>query len=398
VTSRTTVQQPFRAALPAVILVAMIFFLNFISRVVMAPLMPVVQQDIGFTHAGAGYLFLALAGGNAFGLLLNCVVSRAMSHRKTVAFSAFMTGSMALAIPLAEAYAVLLVSMFGLGIAAGLYLPSGIAVVTSLVRSGDWGKTMAMHELAPALSFVVAPLLAEAALFLLDWRSVFTALGSAQVLMGLWFSRAGRGGEFPGLVPGPAVVTAIVKRPVFWLLVLFFSLAIGSAIGPYSMLPLYLVDSHGYSRTSANQLLSYSRILACFMPFLAGWITDRRGPKPAIGLFLGLTGSALVLLGVASGPLLVAVALMEPLFTVFMFAPGFTMLSMSFPPEQRSIAVALAGPFNALLGMGLIPTFLGHMGDLGRFDMGFLILGGVLLSGLSLLPFLPEGTAGKSGS
>lgn len=397
-TSNTVPQQPFRTALPAVLLVAAIFFLNFLCRVVMAPLMPVVQQDLGFTHAGAGHLFLALAGGNATGLLLSGFVSRATNHRKTVGISAIMIGTMALAVPMAGTYTVLLAGMFGLGIAAGLYLPSGIASVTSLVRSRDWGKSMAVHELAPNLAYVVAPLLAEAALLFLDWRSVFIMLGVAQVSMGVWFLKAGRGGEFPGLVPSPTVVATIVKRPIFWLLTLFFSLAVGSSIGPYSMLPLYLADSHGYSRADANQLLAYSRIMACFMPFVAGWITDRWGPKPAIAMFLALTGSALILLGVASGPFLVLAVFTAPMSTVFMFAPGFTMLSMSFPPEQRSIAVSLVGPLNAIFGMGVIPTFLGHMGDLGRFDTGFLILGGTLLSGMLLLPILPKGTAEQSGS
>lgn len=374
-------------------LVAAIFFFNFICRVILAPIMPVVQDDLGFTHAGAGYLFLGLAAGNATGLLISGFISRAMKHRRTVGISALAVGSLCLAAPLANNYATLLLAVFGLGTAAGLYLPSGIAVITSLVHKEDWGKAMAVHELAPNCSFVVAPLLAEAALLFFDWRAVLYVLGVAQICLGLWFLKAGRGGEYPGIVPTPTMVVEIVRRPVFWLLVLFFSLAIGSSIGPYSMLPLYLTDEHGFSRADANQLLAYSRILACFLPFLAGWITDRWGPRPAILICLGCTGSALVCLGLASGKLLVAVAFLEPMFTVFMFAPGFTMLSMSFEPDRRSVAVALAGPLNALLGMGLVPTFLGHMGDLGRFDQGFLILGLIMLAAMILVPILPKGRA-----
>jgi len=35
------------------------------------------------------------------------------------------------------------------GISAGFYLPSGIAALTGLIRREDWGKAMAIHELAP---------------------------------------------------------------------------------------------------------------------------------------------------------------------------------------------------------------------------------------------------------
>jgi len=392
-TDDTKLCGPFKIALPAVLFVTSIFFFNFISRVVLAPLMPVIQQDMGFSHAGAGHLFLALAVGNAVGLLLSGFISRTVNHRKTVGVSGVLVGLIAMATPMAGNYVTFMGALISLGVAVGLYLPSGIATIISLVRKEDWGKTMAVHELAPSASFVVAPLLAEGVLLFFDWRAAFYLLGGLQFCLGLWFIKSGRGGEFPGVIPGPLMVMQIVKRPVFWLLTLFFSLAIGSSLGPYSMLPLYLVDVHDYSREGANQLLSMSRILACFGPFLAGWITDRWGPRPSIFLFLALSGMALIALSLASGKLLVGIVLMQPVFTMFMFAPGFTLLYIAFPPEHRSVTVALLGPLNAIFGIGVVPTFLGHMGEAGQFDTGFFILGLVILSVMSLLPLLPKGNA-----
>jgi NNP family nitrate/nitrite transporter-like MFS transporter len=40
-----------------------------------------------------------------------------------------------------------------LGFAAGFYLPSAIATITSLVDKRHWGKAIAIHELAPNLAF-----------------------------------------------------------------------------------------------------------------------------------------------------------------------------------------------------------------------------------------------------
>lgn len=394
--NKTDLHEPFKTALPAVLFVTSIFFFNFISRMILAPLMPVIQQDLGFSHAGAGQLFLALAFGNGAGLLLSGFVSRVVNHRKTVGISGILVGLVAMATPLAESYAMLVSALFVLGTAVGLYLPSGIATITSLVRKEDWGKTLAVHELAPSLSFVIAPILAEGVLFFFSWRVAFYLLGGLQFCLGLWFLRGGRGGDFPGVVPGPAMVWQIIKRPIFWLLILLFSLAVGSSVGPYSMLPLYLVDAHGYTREEANHLLSISRIMTCFAPFVAGWITDKWGPRPSIFLFLAMTGTSLVALGLASGSFLVGVVLMQPVSTVFMFAPGFTLLSMTFSPEHRSVCVSLMGPLNAIIGIGIVPTFLGHMGDAGRFDTGFLILGMIILSAMFFLPLLPKGNASQS--
>jgi len=394
---QTDSSQPFKWALPAVVFVTSIFFCNFLSRVVLAPLMPVVQADLGFSHTGAGQLFLALAIGNGLGLLFSCFISRELKHRKTVGISAIIVGLCALAAPMAKTYIVFAGTLLALGVAVGLYLPSGIATVTSLVRKEDWGKTMAVHEMAPNLSYVVAPLLAEGMLLLFDWRAVFYLLGVVQIFFGAWFIRSGRGGEYPGMVPGPLMVAQIVRRPIFWLLVLFFATAVGASIGPYSMLPLYLVDAHGYSREEANQLLSVSRVMACLAPFLAGWITDKWGAKPAILLYLVTNGSALVLLGLASGKLLVSMVLLQPVFSVILFAPGFTMLSIAFPPEHRSVALALMGSLNAIFGVGVFPAFLGFMGDMGLFHIGFMVQGCLLLAAMAFLPLLPKGTAGQNG-
>lgn len=384
---------PYPEAFGSVAFVTVIFFCNFLSRVVLAPLMPEIQTDLGFGHADAGHLFLVLGVGNGTGLLLSGFVSRSLNHRRTVGLSALLVGLCALALPLAESYGALMTALSALGVAVGLYLPSGIATLTSLVRSRDWGKAMATHELAPNVSYVLAPLLAEAVLLYLPWRGAFLLMGVVQVFLGLWFLRSGRGGEYPGRVPTPPVVLAIVRRPIFWTLVLFFSMSVGASIGPYSMLPLYLVDAHGYVRREANELLAVSRVAACFAPFLAGWITDRWGAKPAILLSLSATGISLLVLGLASGPLLVVMALVQPVFSVFLFAPGFTLLSQAFDPSERSVAVSLLGPFNAVVGIGLIPTFLGHMGQAGMFHVGFMIQGGLLLAALGFLPVLPEGTA-----
>lgn len=388
---------PFRLVLPAVVFVTSIFFCNFLSRVVLAPLMPVIQADLGFTHAGAGHLFLALALGNGAGLLLNGFISRVLDHRRTVGVSAILVGILALLAPLARDYGMLMGALLGLGVSVGLYLPSGIAAVTSLVRPSEWGKTLAVHELAPNLSYVIAPLLAEAVLLFFEWRAALGFLGGLQVCLGFWFLKSGRGGEFPGVVPGPDKIKRIVRRPILWLLILYFSMAVGASIGPYTMIPLYLTDVHGFSREQANHLLAISRIGACFVPILAGWITDKWGARPAILLYLVTNGSALVMLGLASGSMLVTMVILQPIFSVILFAPGFTMLSMSFGPKTRPVAIALMGPVNAIIGIGVFPTFLGHMGDAGMFEYGFLIQGCLLLGAMVFLPLLPAGRAGEQG-
>ena len=88
---------------------------------------------------------------------------------------------------------ILLVLAGGLGMAAGLYLPSGIATLTTLVDMRHWGKAIAIHELAPNLSFVTAPLVAEAILAWFSWRLAFALLGIAALGLAAVFYRYGKG-------------------------------------------------------------------------------------------------------------------------------------------------------------------------------------------------------------
>lgn len=381
---------PLRSILPAVLLVVSIFFLNFLSRIALAPLMPVVEADLGFSHAHAGAVFFGLGVGNGIGLFLSGFLSRRIGHRSTVGWSAVIIGSIALLASQSWSPQSLQWSILFLGIGAGLYLPSGIAAVTSLVRREDWGKTLALHEMAPNTAFVVAPLLAEALLLWFEWRSSLILLGGSQLLLGFYFLKKGRGGDFPGVTPFSSQAKSILRDRKFWLLICCFVWAIGIALGPYSMLPLYLTGDHGFSRETANQLLAASRFTAIFVTFLGGWLTDRLGAKPVMTVFFTSCGLTTILLGMAEGWLLVAAVMVQPLCTVLFFTPAFTLMSKMFDHQERSVAIGFMGPINATFGVGVIPWVLGILGDQGHFSTGFMVLGMGSLLMLFIIPLLPK--------
>ena len=45
-------------------------------------------------------------------------------------------------------------------------------------------------------------------------------------------------------------------------------------------------------------------------------------------------------------------------------------------------------PFAFLFGGGLVPTFMGVLGDRASFSLGFILLGVAFLASMALLPFL----------
>jgi MFS family permease len=69
---------------------------------------------------------------------------------------------------------------------------------------------------------------------------------------------------------------------------------------------------------------------------------------------------------------------------VCLFPIGFTIISLLFPSELRSVAVSLIIFMGFLLGGGMIPAALGHWAEAFSFSSGFMLLG---LLFLALLPF-----------
>jgi NNP family nitrate/nitrite transporter-like MFS transporter len=160
--------------------------------------------------------------------------------------------------------------------------------------------------------------------------------------------------------------------PSFWIMVALFSLGIGASIGIYSILPLYLVAERGMLRSWANYLVAISRISTLGIGFLSGIVTDRLGPKVAMGaVFLG-TGLITLLLGIVPVSWIVLIVFLQPMMAACFFPPGFSALSRIGPPRVRNISL----------------SFTGALGEMGFFDLGISLVGGIVMSGLILLHYL----------
>lgn len=382
----------FRSHIGPILLLGQIFLLNFLSRVILAPLLPTIERDLGVGHAEAGSLFLFISVGYFVSLLASGFVASRLMHYRTITLSACAIGLALAAISFSNTQSAVLLGLVLVGLSAGLYLPSGISTLTSLVGPDQWGKAIAIHELAPNLGFVLAPLISEALLRWFSWRGILGVMGLASIVAGMAFARFGKGGRFPGAAPSVASCQNILAKPAFWVMTILFGLAITGSLGVYAMLPLYLVAERGLDQYSANILVALSRISCLGMAFLAGWATDRFGAKRIMAAVFLLTGSMTVLLSVAQGYWLVVIVFLQPMLAVCFFPAGFAALSCIGPSSSRNVAVSLAIPLAFLIGAGSIPTGVGIMADFANFPLGFVLVGVLILGGflLTLVLQLPN--------
>ncbi len=379
--------ESFRTLVGPLLLLTTIFFLNFMARIVQAPLMPAIEAELGISHGAAGSLFFTISIGYFISLMGSGFVSARIKHRGVIVLSSLSVGLTLLVIAASSSLWAIRGSLVVLGLAAGLYLPCGIATLTDFVGRPHWGKAIAIHELAPNLSFVVAPLFAEAVLIWFSWRGVLVLLGAAAVLITLLFANRSRAGDFAGEAPNFRSLRALAGEPSFWWMVLLFSLGISSTLGIYTMLPLYLVNEHGFERDFANTVVAFSRLIGLVMALVGGWVTDRFGPKRTLGIVFLLTGGFTLLLGLSPTRWVPAVVFLQPMVAVCFFPAGFAALGMVVPPSARNIAVSFTTPMAFMIGAGAVPTLIGVIGDLQSFGLGVSLVGGLILAG-ALLPRL----------
>ena len=373
--------QTLRHVIGPLLLLTTIFFLNFIARVINAPLLPEIETDLGLDHRSAGSLFFVISSGYFISLICSGWIAAHLNHRKTIVFS---TGALGLALAF-TAFSGSLDSirlfLFIVGLAAGLYLPSAIATLTDFIEPHHWGRAIAIHEMAPNLAFVVAPLLCEILLLFMSWRAVVFLLGVFTLLMGIIYARYGHSGELFGTAPKFEAVKIFLIEPAFWIMVLLFGLGISSSLGVYTMLPLYLVTDHAIERDVANSLIAISRISGLFMALVGGWAADRFGSRFTMTAVFLLTGLITIILGTGSGLLLMVALFIQPMAAVCFFPAGFAALARIGPTGARNIAVSLAVPFGFVIGGGAVPLFIGFMGDSVSFGMGILIVGCCITAG-----------------
>lgn len=382
----------FRSQLGAVGFLAALFLINFISRIILSPLLPTIERELSLSHSEAGFLFFLTSGGYLAGLLLSGLLASRVTHRFTIVVSITGVGIALLAVAAAQSTWLMRWALFGVGFAAGLYIPSAIATITALVARQHWGKAIAIHELAPNLAFFLSPFVAELFLKWSSWRAALGTLGGLAMIAGMGFGLFGRGGEFPGAAPSAKAFGALARIPAFWLMVALFGLGVSSTIGVYAMLPLYLVAERGLDPGWANTIVALSRSHGPILGLFGGWLSDKLGIKETIVISLIFTGAVTLLLGSAGGPWLSLAVFFQPLLAVCFFPAAFAAVALITPPNARNLAVSFSVPVGFVIGGGVIPTFIGAMGDGGSFAAGFAVTGALIAAGgaLALLLKMPR--------
>jgi NNP family nitrate/nitrite transporter-like MFS transporter len=375
----------FRAQLVPIILAMGVLFSNMLPRSAFSPLLLSVERSLEVSHAAATRIFLYMSVGSGVSMLLSGVVSSRLTHRKTIILSALTAGLSLLFVSYTPSFEVLCLGLFVFGMATGLYPPSGMATITSLVDRREWGKALGLHEVGPNLSMIMAPILVALLSGALSWQTMIRLMGLVGILAGFAFLLWGRGGEFRGSPPRFSTLTHLLRRPAFWILMTLMSTVLAATTGVFSILPTFLVVERGMELRVASALVGISRLAVLVSVLLSGLIVDRLGSRRTMFLFLAGTGLLTVALGVTTGTALVVVAFLQPILGAGFFPASLSAVSSLATEETRNLVYAATFPLVIVIGGGLAPSALGFMGDHLSFAAGIVIAGVVALAVVPLV-------------
>jgi len=375
-------------AAPHVTFLATMIFLSMYARLLMSPMLVFIQEDLSVGPAQATSLFLPLSIAYAVAMLAAGHLSERVLHRRIIAFSAVIAGVGLLMVAFSRTFPGLYAAFTLVGVGAGLYPPSGVASVTSLVHDSIRGRAVAIHEAGPTFAYVMAPLCVTLGTLVADWRWVAGVSGVVAVAAGFLFDRYAISGLFHGERLHLQNLRPILRKREFWAILVFFSLAASATLGIYSILPTFLVGVEGMEVDPVNTLLGVSRISGLGVLFLSGYLIDKIGvPRLMTGVFL-ITGVLTVVIGAFHGiPMLVGVFL-QPVAIAAFFPAAVSAMADLGPPQARNLGVAVIIPVVNVISNGLFPWLMGILTENGTVRSGFIGLGVLMLISIVMVPLL----------
>jgi MFS transporter, NNP family, nitrate/nitrite transporter len=359
-----------------------LWYINFSTRTILSPLLPLIEDELSIDHGLAGSIFAFMSVGYTASLLLSGALSSRIGYKRSMAVGLTVLSLSLFGLHYAPGYKSLAVTCLFIGLGAGVYLPCVIPLLTAAFDRNHWGKVIAFHDTAASLSILSVPLLVVFGLQFLQWRSLFSVLGIATLLGLLCFFILSP--DVPLAERNSTGLLCIIRRRDFWIMSILWIFAAACTLGIYNMIPLFLVKGNQIPLQTANTILGLSRTGGFVAVMLAGFLADKFGVKKVLFSVLLITGLSTAALAFAPpfAPLITILIIQATVSPAF-FPVALAAISRMTGFTERSTFTGATSAVGAVFGLGLTPAALGAIADVWNFNVGFLLFG--LLTCLSCL-------------
>ena len=370
-------------------LILAIFF-SMGSRAVFSPLMPALREEMGFSLATAGSLFLLVSMSYGIAMLLAGFLSSRLGHGRTVVTSLAIIALGLLISAASRGTALLAAGMILIGAAAGIYPASGLAMINTGIPASRRDRALSFHEIGPNLALLLSPLFVLALQPLWGWRGVLLCMSGISALAAAVFLRWGAPGSGRGAAPNIRILKDLLRSGRLWLGMMLLIAANAGVQGVYSILPAYLVEKSGFSPELVNLLLSISRISGVLILLRAGSLIGRFGRRRTIFWILVFSALCTGLIGLVRGGWVAAAVVLQPALLAGMFPPLLSSIADIGEPRYQNLTYSLAITAGVGIGGGGAPVLMGFLADHSLGWAGFLTVALFMLASAWLLHKTPS--------
>jgi cyanate permease len=357
-----------------------IAFLLHVLLFATAPMVTVIMEEMGLSHADFGFVFSAAMISLILFRIPWGLIGDKIGYLDALRIALPISTASALLRAFSPDYLTLLWSQFFLGLGLAAVMPC----LPLLVKEWSSGKTLGVSTgiyvsgfaAGNATALGLTPHLLE----MMGWRGVLLAYsGLAAVVCGLWWALARstlkRTSEFQ-----LKNFATILKDRHVWIL-LFFMIA---SMGSYDTLATWMpkvLEMKGLNKTLAS-LLPLGFFLA---GPIVGFASDRLWDRKAIVTLLGAV-AAVSIMGINYAPF--------PLLLICIFLSGFTIIgvltiSLAVPAEHERLSASVGGVIGFISSLGnigplVMPVVFGFLIDVtGRLQAS--VLSVAVLAGVTFI-------------
>ena len=361
-------------------------FVSHFYLLLLPPLFPILQQDLGVSYTALGLIMTAF---NISSGLTQVPVGFLVDRLgpRNILILGIILESLAIAmIGVWGTYPAMLGCMIVAGLANSVFHPSDYAILTSTVRGGRMGRAFSVHTFAGFAGNAVAPATMAGLIVIWDWRIALVAaslLGGVVAVMMILNSDVLEHRSSEALGPAGAArqpaqnftskakhslhgVRLLFSAPILMCFVFFVMLSMSSGgINSFAITALILLYDTPYE--VANWTLTVF-LTASALGILVGGIIADRTSKHELVASVGFACTAVIiaLIGsVALDPYLVMVLLAGGGLLWGMIMPSRDMLVRAVTPEGASGKVFGFVSTGLNVGSAITPLLFGWIMDQG---------------------------------
>lgn len=384
-------------------LLAVLFGIVGLDRLVVVYLFPILIPELGLSNTQAGAIASVLALTWALSTYVLGGVSDRHGRKKVLIYSGIFFSLMTWMTGAVKSFTGMLVVRGLLGVGEGGVFSASVATLAEISTPKRRGLNMGIHQaFFPLLGIGLGPIIATQLSLYMPWEWVFFLLGIPGLILTVMLAklmREPRKVTVEGDAHKSAPITSVLKFRNIWVTTVIGSLFQTGLFVFSTFVALYLTQVVGLSLSTTGLIVSGWGFGGFIGMIAVPALSDRWGRKPVLVTCATIYGLLMLAFALShAGPWVMFSILFAAGIFGFGIAPLFLAVipSESVPSNMTGAAVGVPTGVSELIGGVLMPVIAGGLADLYGLALPMMVVGAVSLAAAVTGLFLIETAPGAA--